>query len=87
MIGGGLKSRSGASFRACATLRSAGVSDSEPVGMDPTADAGLHHKEHYLSSLAETTTTSPLSPIDVVPTTTFSPCRKPTGDRKPMFWY
>ena len=45
----------------------------------------VRREMRYLSSFAETTTTRPLSPMVVLPTTTFSPCRKPTGDRKPTF--
>jgi len=39
----------------------------------------------YLRTFADTTTTRPLSPIVVLPTTTLSACRSPTGDRNPTF--
>src|SRR5882724_407415 len=61
--------------------------DIEPAGVNASQAGSLCHQCCYLSSFAETTTTRPLSPIVVLPTTTFSPCRKPTGDWKPTFSY
>lgn len=72
-------------LRACATL-STGESriNQSPKATDFTAGS-LRHVARYLINFAETTTTSPLSPMVVLPTTTFSPWRKPTGERNPTF--